>query len=206
MPAGRRSLGIAALVVVLALVVAGIAWSRSHRSGPAGRTTNQTGVPPTPTPSVAGLGPLAPSVPGATPHCGGGDCGIRLAAAAAAVRTGPGRLGVTVLDRRTSAVWEAGTAARPMWASSTPKLALATSLLERARAGEITLDPTARTHLAAMLAVSDDAAADALWDRYGGASLLPASATGTGCPGRRSCPASRSGGASSRSPPATCAG
>ena len=35
------------------------------------------------------------------------------------------------------------------------------------------LDATARQQLAAMLAVSDDAAADALWDRYGGASLLP---------------------------------
>jgi hypothetical protein len=60
-----------------------------------------------------------------------------------------------------------------MWASSTPKLALATSLLERARTGEVTLDGTARAQLDAMLAVSDDNAADALWDRYGGAALLP---------------------------------
>jgi Beta-lactamase enzyme family len=77
-----------------------------------------------------------------------------------------------VLDRRTGALWQAGTASHLMWASSTPKLALATSLLERSRTGEITLDATARTQLAAMLAVSDDNAADALWDRYGGASLL----------------------------------
>ena len=89
------------------------------------------------------------------------------------MRTEPGQLGVTVLDRRTGAVWEAGTAGHLMWASSTPKLALATSLLERSRAGEIALDATARQQLAAMLAVSDDDAADALWDRYGGASLLP---------------------------------
>jgi len=60
-----------------------------------------------------------------------------------------------------------------MWASSSPKLAFATSLLERSRAGEIALDAAARQQLAAMLAVSDDDAADALWDRYGGASLLP---------------------------------
>ena len=55
-----------------------------------------------------------------------------------------------------------------MWASSTPKLALATSLLERARTGELTLDATARRQIDAMLAVSDDDAADALWDRFGG--------------------------------------
>jgi hypothetical protein len=97
----------------------------------------------------------------------------RLTAAAKLVGTEPGRLGVTVLDRRTGAVWEAGTASHSMWASSTPKLAIATSLLERDRSGEITLDATARRQLAAMLAVSDDDAADALWDRYGGASLLP---------------------------------
>ena len=103
-----------------------------------------------------------------------------LAAATRLVRTEPAQLGVTVLDRQTGAVWEAGTAGHLVSASFTPKLAIATSLLERSRAGEIALDATARQQLAAMLAVSDDDAADALWDRYGGASLLPASATGTG--------------------------
>jgi hypothetical protein len=115
------------------------------------------------------------TTPAPTPDCGPWGCTFqhRLDAAAKLTGAGPGRLGVTVLDRRTGAVWEAGTASHLMWASSTPKLALATSLLERQRAGTITLDATARQQLAAMLAVSDDAAADALWDRYGGASLLP---------------------------------
>ncbi len=89
------------------------------------------------------------------------------------MRTGPSQLGITVLDRRTGAVWTAGTAEHRMWASSTPKLALATGLLERARTGELTLDRTARDQIDAMLAVSDDDAADALWDRFGGAALLP---------------------------------
>jgi hypothetical protein len=89
------------------------------------------------------------------------------------VKTRPGQLGITVLDRRTGAVWTAGTADHRMWASSTPKLALATSLLERARTGELTLDGTARAQIDAMLAVSDNNAADALWDRFGGAALLP---------------------------------
>ena len=140
----RRPLVLAAVAVVLALIVAGVVWSRSNPSGPGDRTTNQTSVPPVPTPTPLGLGPPA----------------------------GPGRLGVTVLDRRTGAVWAAGSPDHLMWASSTPKLALATNLPERARAGEITLDPAARSQLAAMLAVSDDNAADALWNRYGGAAQL----------------------------------
>lgn len=44
----RPALVAAALVVLLALAVAGIAWSRSHPSGPAGRTTGQTVAPPSP--------------------------------------------------------------------------------------------------------------------------------------------------------------
>jgi Beta-lactamase enzyme family len=134
-----------------------------------------------PSPSVPAAAPTTPEAttpspsPTPTEDCGQWGCAVqhRLTAAAKLVGTEPGRLGVTVLDRRTGAVWEAGTASHLMWASSTPKLALATSLLERQRSGEITLDPTARRQLAAMLAVSDDDAADALWDRYGGASLLP---------------------------------
>jgi Beta-lactamase enzyme family len=137
--------------------LAGAARTGAAASAPA-RATTSTPASPTPTPA-----------------CGPWDCRLErgLDAAARLVGTEPGKLGVTVLDRRTGAVWAAGTASHLMWASSTPKLALATSLLERSRAGEVTLDATARQQIAAMLAVSDDAAADALWDRYGGASLLP---------------------------------
>ena len=133
----------------------------------------RTGAAATPTTTPNDTDPRSPTR-SPTPDCGSWGCPLqqRLAAAARLVRTEPGQLGVTVLDRRTGAVWEAGTAGHLMWASSTPKLALATSLLERSRAGEITLDATARQQLAAMLAVSDDDAADALWDRYGGAALL----------------------------------
>jgi hypothetical protein len=129
-------------------------------------------VPATAPPTTAATTTAAPAP---TADCGRWGCPFqrRLDAAAKLVGTEPGKLGVTVLDRGTGAVWEAGTASHSMWASSTPKLALATSLLERDRTGEITLDATARRQLAAMLAVSDDDAADALWDRYGAASLLP---------------------------------
>jgi hypothetical protein len=136
-------------------------------SGPAPPTSaaTRTSVPPRPRPRPT---------PTPAPDCGQWGCAFqhRLDAAATLVGTEPGKLGVTVLDRQTGAIWSAGTASHLMWASSTPKLAIATSLLERQRAGEITLDATARRQLAAMLAVSDDDAADALWDRYGGAALL----------------------------------
>jgi hypothetical protein len=97
----------------------------------------------------------------------------RFAAASSLIETRPGFLGVVVRDRRTDAIWQAGTPQHLMWASSTIKLAFATGLLERARTGEITLDATARRQIAAMFAVSDDRAADALWDRYGRDTQVP---------------------------------
>lgn len=118
---------------------------------------------------------LATPAPGPTRACGVWGCAQeqRFAAAARLVATRPGKLGITVLDRRTGAVWNAGTVTHAAWASSTPKLALTVALLERDRAGTITLDAPARGQIAAMLATSDDDATDALWDRYGGAALLP---------------------------------
>lgn len=175
----RRPLLVALLVVlVLAGAVGAVALTRPGGPDPAPVAADPSA------PAVAGnlagsartsTAPGPKPTPSPTPDCGSWGCPLqqRLAAAASLVRTEPGQLGVTVLDRRTGAVWEAGTAGHLMWASSTPKLALATSLLERSRAGEIALDTSARQQLAAMLAVSDDDAADALWDRYGGASLLP---------------------------------
>jgi beta-lactamase family protein len=160
------------LVVVVGVLGAALLSGRDRDGPPAAAPTSAA---PGATVSAGPARTVAPTTPAPAGDCGQWGCPLRqrLAAAATLVGTEPGRLGVTVLDRRTGAVWEAGTASHSMWASSTPKLALATSLLERDRSGEITLDATARRQLAAMLAVSDDAAADALWDRYGGASLLP---------------------------------
>ncbi|HST66290.1 MAG TPA: serine hydrolase [Mycobacteriales bacterium] len=164
------------LVVVAGVVAAALLSGGDGGAGQADGSAASAGPGSGPPPSApAPAGSVVPATATPTPDCGPWGCPLRqhLAAAARLVGTEPGRLGVTVLDRRTGAVWEAGTASHSMWASSTPKLALATSLLERARTGEITLDATARRQLAAMLAVSDDDAADALWDRYGGAGLLP---------------------------------
>jgi hypothetical protein len=162
--------GTALVLLGVVGVAAAITRDDGDRSAPAPAARAPATTRPAPAPpSAAGLASTPTS--GCDPW--GCDQQRRLAAAAALVRTGPGQLGITVLDRRTGAVWTAGTAEHRMWASSTPKLALATSLLERARAGELTLDRTARVQIDAMLAVSDDNAADALWDRFGGAALLP---------------------------------
>ncbi|HEY6747566.1 MAG TPA: serine hydrolase [Mycobacteriales bacterium] len=175
----RGPLLAAALAVLLVLgVIGGALLSRGgedHRLVAAPSPSPLASEPAGSVAAPAPAGSVAPTTPKPAADCGPWGCAFRqrLAAAAKVAGTGPGKLGVTVLDRRTGAVWEAGTASHTMWASSTPKLAIAASLLERARAGEITLDPIARRQLAAMLAVSDDDAADALWDRYGGASLLP---------------------------------
>ena len=184
-PRRRPAVVAAGTALVLLGVTAGVV-AISRGAGPPDRgsaapPSTTTGTPttaaqtatrtPGPTPSPAKAGGSA----GTTADCGPWGCAQqrRLTAAAALVRTRPGQLGISVLDRQTGEVWTAGTADHRMWASSTPKLALATSLLERARTGEVTLDGAARAQIDAMLAVSDDDAADALWDRYGGAALLP---------------------------------
>lgn len=83
-----------------------------------------------------------------------------------------GHIGIVIRDRTTGAVWQGGEPDFRIWAGSTPKLALAVALREQARAGQIKLDATAEGQIAAMLSVSDNAAADALWNRYAKASTL----------------------------------
>jgi hypothetical protein len=111
----------------------------------------------------------------ASPSCGPWDCAQtqRFAAAAAYLAKQPGYLAIVVRDRRTGATWQAGPVDHLTWAASTTKLALATALLENARVGQLTLDATARQQLADMLNWSSDKAADALWDRYHGETLVP---------------------------------
>ena len=89
----------------------------------------------------------------------------RFDTAAAQVAATPGELGI-VVRRRNGAQWQAGVSGRPLWAGSTPKLAMAVDLLERSRSGEIRLDQADRDRIDAMLSVSDNDAADALWNRY----------------------------------------
>jgi hypothetical protein len=83
-----------------------------------------------------------------------------------------GHVGIVVRDRVTGATWHAGEPDYRIWAGSTPKLAFAVALREEARAGQITIDATADQQIAAMLSVSDNKAADTLWNRYANATNL----------------------------------
>ncbi|MDQ6936667.1 MAG: class A beta-lactamase-related serine hydrolase [Actinomycetota bacterium] len=82
--------------------------------------------------------------------------------------TRPGTVGIVVRDRQTGASWRNGYADTPVWTASTIKLAMTIDLLIRDRSGLISLTDADRTRIAAMLHVSDDDAADALWFHYAG--------------------------------------
>jgi len=96
----------------------------------------------------------------------------RFTTAAGFVGLQRGHLGIVVRDRVTGAVWQAGETNFRYWASSTPKLALAVALKEDARAGKITLTSAQNADMDAMLHVSDNGAADRLWDFYGNPAAL----------------------------------
>jgi hypothetical protein len=120
-------------------------------------------TPPEPVAAVP-----SPASTSAAPCPGPWDCAqlSRFDAARAIIGAQPGHISIEVRDRTTGAVWQAGEPTFRIWAGSTPKLALAVALREQARAGQITLDTKANTQIAAMLSVSDNDAADALWNRY----------------------------------------
>jgi len=122
---------------------------------------------------TAAAGPTAasPALPGASP--GTGLAPADLAAAQALLRRQPGTMGVVVRDRRTGTLWRAGTTDHLTWTASTIKLALVTAVLEGARAGGLAVDAAARRAIADILDHSDDAAATALWQRYGRDTLVP---------------------------------
>ncbi|TDC95058.1 hypothetical protein E1161_05320 [Saccharopolyspora aridisoli] len=80
-------------------------------------------------------------------------------------------LGVAVLDRATGEVAYGRAGMRPMHSASLSKVIVAVELLERRR-----VTPQDRFAMRRALGPSDDEAMNALWDRYGGASLITASA------------------------------
>jgi hypothetical protein len=82
------------------------------------------------------------------------------------------RLAAVFTDRSTGATWRLGDVARPGWTASTIKLAIATDLLARDRAGAINLTPVDRRDLAAMLNSSANGATNRLWRAYGGPDML----------------------------------
>jgi hypothetical protein len=133
---------------------------------------------------LANRAPATPSpAPSAPSACRDGwDCAqqARFEATAAYAGKRPGRIGVVMRDRQTGAVWRNGPTADPMWTGSTIKLAIATNLLERHRAGTIRLTAADRQTMSTMLRSSSNDATDTLWNRYDGPQMLERFRTGYG--------------------------
>ncbi|NMH97881.1 tat pathway signal sequence [Pseudonocardia acidicola] len=85
---------------------------------------------------------------------------------------GNGYLSVVFTDRQTGRTWRQGPTQHEGWTASTIKLAIATDLLERQRAGQITLTAADCHDMATMLNFSDEAASDRLWAKFGGDDML----------------------------------
>jgi hypothetical protein len=161
-----------ALVLTVAAVVA-VKYVRTYES-PAIAQPPPANVQSSGAAAVANGPPDAGAIrAAASPTPGDPAAQQRFQAAAELVKKANGHLGVIIRDRRTGTEWRAGEVDRPSWASSTIKLAMATNLLERGRNGEIKLDSAARKNIADMLEGSSDAAADALWDRFGKDGFVP---------------------------------
>jgi hypothetical protein len=86
--------------------------------------------------------------------------------------SGHGYLSVVFTDRQTGRAWRVGPTQHAGWTASTIKLAIATDLLRRQRAHQITLTAADRHDMATMLNFSDNAASDRLWARFGGEDML----------------------------------
>lgn len=113
------------------------------------------------------------TTPVATAECAASDpqCVLqqRIAAAERYIATRPGTVGFVLRDRVTGARYRSAAAGTPIWTASTIKLAMVADLLSREQAGMLRLTATDREQMTAMLRRSDNAAADSLWSRYGGA-------------------------------------
>jgi hypothetical protein len=144
-----------ALVVAVAAVLVGV-------------TVVLVGALNKPSSGPSGAASSGPTTDPATPaaQTWGADQLLRFDRAAALIASKKGHVGIVVVDRRTGLVWRGGEATMLIWASSTPKLAFALALREKARSDGKALDANTTKQIAAMLAVSDDNAADSLWDRY----------------------------------------
>ncbi|GGN67701.1 tat pathway signal sequence [Nocardia rhizosphaerihabitans] len=94
------------------------------------------------------------------------DMSSRIARVNAYLAGRPGVVGYVLRDRQTGGIYANEHAENQVWTASTIKLAIAADLLNRARAGAIGLSPEDRTNIESMLATSNDAATNVLWNKY----------------------------------------
>jgi hypothetical protein len=147
------------LATLLALLLAETLLAAPRRTA--------TGVAP---PSSGG--PVAGGLPSPVPDA------LALAAAAAAGAVPGGTVAVAVAEQQRSGARASDPevsgpeAGRPLPTASLVKLFVAEDVLHRARTGQVALDGADLHRLAEMVRRSDDAAASALWVRFGGGRMV----------------------------------
>ena len=170
------AIGVAVLATVMGIAAVVINRSRSSDSDPAASASPSIAVSLSPADSTTAPtvpSPSASTTPSVSLSCASDspwDCEQqqRFAAATAFLDEKPGDLAVIVQDRRTDAVWSAGTTGNTTWTASTIKLAIVATILEWDRAGKITIDAETTANMTDALVNSSNDAATALWYRYGG--------------------------------------
>ncbi|GAA3382188.1 serine hydrolase [Cryptosporangium minutisporangium] len=100
------------------------------------------------------------------------DFAVRIKRVNAYLATRPGYTGVAVSDGWRNRVWRNTYADRKIYAASTAKLAIALDILMRRHRGELRLSTRDWRLLYTALVTSDNGAANQLWRRYGGASMV----------------------------------
>jgi hypothetical protein len=162
---------VAMLATVLAVVaLAGCAQDPGGGRRTAGASPAASGSAPEPAPTPTTGQPAAPAGSPATVSAAGPALRPALADY---VRGRPGTLSVQFRDRVTGTTWQVGNTGFATWTASTIKLAVATALLERGRAGSIALSASDRTTMRSMIVNSSNEATDALWEKFDGVGMLP---------------------------------
>jgi hypothetical protein len=168
-------IAVAALACTALLAVAGCARPGTHAGSgaqPAGGVGALSSV--TSSPSAV----PKPTVSASSTACGSWGCTQKQRLVAAGnyidshVTGSNGYLSVVFTDRQAGNVWAYGPTEHEGWTASTIKLAIATDLLNRQRAGSISLTSSDQHDMATMLDFSDENASDRLWSKFGGDAQL----------------------------------
>jgi hypothetical protein len=167
----RARFAVPGLALAALLAVAGCGQSGAHASGSSSKDGGDG--------SLTSVSSSAKPTPKATPtSCGPWGCAQQQRFTAAGnyinshVTGSNGYLSVVFTDRQTGNVWSFGPTDHEGWTASTIKLAIATDLLNRQRAGSITLTASDQHDMATMLNFSDENASDRLWSKFGGDAQL----------------------------------